>query len=131
MKWKVGDFAFTNYELVEIIEMDGDDVDDITSVSTGVIRTSGYMNNVTFPLTLRIKNISDSVAYYSKELHAIKRNLNHPDLHRELVKRWVEMCEEKDDTKVKDKMTSLQAFIDKIKEAATENVYVEGVRIFR
>lgn len=132
-KFKKGDWCFCEFELQQIMETDGDR---ITSVSDGVLMLGGRdLSDRCFPLDMSIKRISDNVAYWNKEIHQLKYNsLNHPDINRELIRRWVELCENKDDQKRLEKLSeSLSVFcksvIQKVREISTEQV--NGVSIFR
>lgn len=132
-QFKVNDWCFCEYELQQIIEIEEGR---ITSVTTGMCRLSGYdLSDMCFPLDIRIKNISDTVAYYMKKLHEVKHlNLNYPDLNRAFISRWVDLCKVKDDDKALqigyDNLSAFyQSIIDKVSQV--KNEYVEGVQLFR
>jgi hypothetical protein len=131
-KFKKGDWCFCEFELKQVIETSDNR---ITEVSSGYSRLSSRdLSDRCFPLTLRIKVISDSVNYWSRKFHETNcNNLNHPDLNRELIKRWVSICETSDDDDLTNKkIKSLEEFgksvINKVDNLRCEQV--EGVRIF-
>lgn len=133
MEYKINDWVFCEFKLQQIREMDGDRV---TSVSDSRFSLSGNsLGDRCFPLDLNIKNISDSVAWYSDKIHALNHNgLNHPDIHRELINRWVEMCHVKDDkVALKGLFDSLADFYKSIEQIVSglSNQYAGGVKIFR
>lgn len=131
-KWKVGDWCFCQFKLMQIVEMEGDVV---TSVTDGSFRlSSSSLNNVCFELNLRNKNISDTVAYYSDKVHQLKHNaLNHPDINRELIKRWVEMCLTNGERELKEMYESIGRFYQQIHSYVDTERYktIEGVSIIR
>jgi len=132
-KFKQGEWCFCEFTLKLVKETKEDR---ITSVSDGYFEHGSYdLSDRCYPLTLEIKRISDEVNYWSKKFHELKNNsLNHPDLNRELISRWVEMCEAKDDhEKLRKLFDSLSEFgtavITKVRDLGGEEV--QGVRIFR
>lgn len=132
-KFKVGDFIFCEFVLQQIKEMNGED---ITCVTDGHFQMTGNsLNDRCYPLDLRIKVISDSVKSWSKRFHDLKNNsLNYPDINRELIRIWVEMCEIKDnDTRLKELFNSLDSFGRKIEERVRDLKYeeIDGVPLFR
>ena len=131
-KFKIGDWVYSDYELCQVKEMEGEKV---YSVTTGFINTTGFnMNESIYPIALDIKVISEGVQSCSKRLHAIKLNINHPDLHRELVRRWHELIEWRDhQTKSKTLWDSLYEWVNKIERKCNDLKYdeIDGVKIFR
>lgn len=130
--FQVGDWCFCEYKLQQIMEMEGDQV---TSVSDGRFRHSGSsLNDRCFPLDLRVKNISDTVAAYMDDLHRERSvNLNYPDLNRELIRRWAALCQVKDDDEaLRAGYDSLSAFMRSVRESIQKVKYeqVEGVSLF-
>jgi DUF438 domain-containing protein len=132
-KFKTGDWCFCEFKLQQIKEMENDK---IISVSDGMFRlTSSDLSDRCFPLDITIKNISDMVAYWSAEFHKLNNNnINHPDLNRELITRWVELCENNDnDEKMKELEEKLSNFgrlvIQKVNNLSLE--HVDGVRLFK
>lgn len=132
-KFKTGDWCFCEFELQQILETEENRV---TEVSDGSFRMSG--NNLSdrcFPLDLKIKRVSDYVSYWSDRFHKLNSNsLNYPDLNRELIQRWAEMCENINDEKVVTELykrleTFGNSIVNKINELKYESV--EGVRLFR
>lgn len=98
-KFKTGDWCFCEFKLQQILETEENRV---TEVSDGSFRMSG--NNLSdrcLSLDLKIKRVSDYVSYWSDRFHKLNNNsLNYPDLNRELIQRWAEMCENINDEKV-------------------------------
>lgn len=130
-KFKKGDWVFCEFALQQIKETKGDR---ITSVTDGFFELSGQdISDRCFPLTVKNKRVSDEVEKWSKRFHALNGpGLNYPDLKRELIRRWVEMCEadEKDLQKL---YASIGEFGRKIEQRVQELKYeeIEGVNIFR
>ena len=136
IEYKVGDWCFHNFELVQILEMEEGN---ITEVSTGVIRTSSSsLNDRCFPLDLGIKNISSTTKYWYDKLHSSdNRSLNYPDIVRELERLWAGVCdiyikEGKESSRLEEANSKIAIFAKKIIEQVenTRDIYVEGVRIF-
>ncbi len=132
-KFKKGDWCFCEFKLQQIQETKEGR---ITSVTDGRFSLGSYdLSDSCFPLELRIKNLSDSVNYWHDKFHNLKHNgLNHPDLNRELISQWVEMCENIGDEEI---LKTLYTKLDEFGKAVTEQVgnlrytQIEGVRIFR
>jgi hypothetical protein len=112
VKFEKGDWCFCEFKLQQILEVDGDKV---REVSDGSFRlSSSDLSDRCYPLDLKVKRISDSVSYYRDKLHEIKSlNLNYPDLNRELIGRWCEMCNVRNDDKM------LQKKYDELAERRT------------
>lgn len=127
------DWCFFEFKLVQVREVkDGC----VQSVVDGKFQHSGLdLSDRCYPMELSIKAISDSVAFYYDELHKIKSlNLNYPDLNREYIRRWVELCDNrKDECKMKRLWESLRNFHQGIIETVnqTKQTEIEGVQIFR
>ena len=132
-KFQKGDWCFCEFKLQQIMNTEENR---ITEVSDAMFRLSGYdISDRCFPLDLTIKRCSDTAAYWSKRFHELNHNsLNHPDLNRELISRWVTMCENKDDEK---KLQELYDSLDKFGNAVIKKVNelkyeeVDGVALFR
>lgn len=131
-KFKEGEWCFCEFVLQQVQETKDNR---ITSVSDGMFSLgSNDLSDRCYPLTMRIKRISDTVKHWSNEFHKLHHNnLNHPDLNRELIRRWVEMCEESDDKKLQELYDSLSEFgnsvIRKINDLRYEQI--EGINLFR
>ena len=132
LKFQKGDWVFCEFKLQQIMETNENR---ITEVSDGMFRMGSYdISDRCFPLTLSIKIVSDAVSYWSKQFHEAEfKGLNHPDLNRALISRWVDICENIDNEKLaNEKMEELSKFgksvMDKIINLKYEEV--EGVRIF-
>lgn len=132
MEVKESDWCFCEFKLSQIkrVETNG-----IVEVSDGHFTMSGQLADRCFPLDMRVKTISDSVKYWSDEIHNLKNNaLNYPDIHQELIKYWVEMCESRnDDNRLKFLYDKLDKFGTALKQRIHDLQYeeVEGVRLFR
>jgi hypothetical protein len=130
--FKQYDWCFCEFKLQQIKEMKDNCV---TEVSDGNFsHSSSDLSDRCYPLEMKYKQISDEVAYWSKKLHELNHNsLNYPDIHRALVERWCEMCDNADDL---DKLPNLynkladfcNAIIRKVQDIRSE--YLDGVRIF-
>lgn len=133
LKIQKGEWCFWRFKLHQIIETEENR---ITSVSDGIVMSSSSdLSNMCYPLEMDVKCISDTVAYWSATFLELKNNsLNHPDLNRELVRRWAEMCDNrKDENRLKELYDSLTKFgnsvLRKVQDLSFEEV--EGVSLFR
>ena len=133
LKIQKGEWCFWEFKLHQIIETEENR---ITSVSDGVVMSSSSdLSDKCYPLEMDVKCISDTVAYWSTKFHELKNNsLNHPDLNRELIRRWAEMCDNrKDEKRLKELYDSLTKFgnsvLRKVQDLSFEEV--EGVSLFR
>ena len=133
LKFKQGEWCFCEFTLQQVIETEENR---ITGVSDGMFRLGGYdLSDRCYPLEMNVKQISDIVAYWSKEFHALKNNaLNHPDLNRELIRRWVELCDNRDNEKrlkkLYDKLSEFgNSVVRRVRDLNFEEV--EGVSLFR
>ena len=90
------DWCFCEFTLQKIIETEENR---ITGVSDGMFKLGGSdLSDRCYPLEMKVKQISDTVAYWSREFHRLKNNsLNHPELNIELIRRWVELCDNRED----------------------------------
>lgn len=131
-KFNKGEWCFCEFELSQIVK---------TQENRITERTDGFFNHSShdlsdrcFPLEMPIKRISDSVAYWSKTFHGLKFNgLNHPDLNRALISRWVEMCNASDDEEqLKILFKKLDEFGQEIQRKVSDlkHEQVAGVKIF-
>ena len=131
-KFKTGEWCFCEFTLQQIKETKEDR---ITSVTDGFFEMSGRdLSDRCFPLTLRIKVISDNVEYHSKAFHALKNNsLNHPDLNRELISRWVDMCSTTDDKELKRLYDSLSEWSNQVQRTVRDlnDISVGNINLFR
>jgi hypothetical protein len=133
MKYNIGDWVYYDFELCQIKEMEDGKV---YSVTTGVINTTGFdMADSIYPLSMELKVISEGVAHYSKRLHDIKgANLNFPDIHRELVRRWHQIIENKSNGGSGRKLwDSLSAWVSTIESECmgVRQKTIDSVKIFR
>ena len=133
LKIQKGEWCFCEFRLQQVIETEENR---ITSVSDGMFSLWGIdLSGRCYPLEMDVKCISDTVAYWSTEFHKLKNNsLNHPDLNRELIRRWAELCDNrKDENRLKKLYDSLNNFgmsvLRKVQDLSFEEV--EGVSLFR
>lgn len=134
VKFKKGDWCFCEFTLQQVEECAEDGR--IRSVTDGFFNLSGHdLTDRCFPLALDVKRISDDVDYWSKQLLNLNQvGLNHPDLNRELIRRWVEMCEKRGNTEeLKVLSQALNDFGTSVIHRVTDlrNDEVEGVSLFR
>ena len=81
-KWKIGDWAYKGYELVQVKEMDGDEV---RSVTTGfIMSSSNNFEERLFPQTMANKLVAETIEVYWDRVRNARGGctLNHPDLNR-------------------------------------------------
>lgn len=133
LKFKKEDWCFCEFKLQQIMETEEDR---ITSVSDGMFRLgSSDLSDRCYPLEMKVKQISDTVAYWSREFHNLENNsLNHPGLNRELIRRWVELCDNREDeNRLKKLYAKLSEFgnsvLQKVKGLEFEEV--DGLSLFR
>ena len=133
LKFQKGEWCFCEFRLQQVLETEENR---ITSVSDGIIRSgSSDLSDRCYPLEMDVKRISDAVAFWSTKFHELKNNsLNHPDLNRELIRRWAELCDNrKDENHLKELYDSLNTFgmsvLRKVQDLSFEEV--EGVSLFR
>lgn len=133
LKFQKGEWCFCEFKLQQVIETEENR---ITAVSDGMFSLgSSDLSDRCYPLELDVKRISDYVAFWSTEFHKLKNNsLNHPDLNRELIRRWVEMCDSREDKKrLKELYDSLSNFGNSVLRRVQDLKFeeVEGVRLLR
>lgn len=133
LKFKQGEWCFCEFVLQQVTETDENR---ITEVSDGMFNHGGYdLSYMCYPLEMKVKQISDTVAYWSKEFHALKNNaLNHPDLNRELIRRWVELCDNREnENRLKELYDKLSKFGNSVVRSVRDLNFeeVEGVSLFR
>lgn len=132
-KFKNGDWCFCEFKLHQIMNTEENR---ITEVSDSMFRLFGHdLSDRCFPLDLGIKRCSDTAAYWSREFHRLNHNgLNYPDLNRELVRRWAEMCENIHyEKRLQELYDNLNKFgNDVIKKVnGLRHEAVEGIHLFR
>lgn len=133
MTFKKNDFVFCDFELQQILDMEGKNV---TEVSDGYFRmSSNSLNDRCFEISLKNKNISEFFKETSNKLFTIKNNaLNHPDPHRYLINKWVECCNEKDMKLVNNKITEVKNWYEELSNyvnGAVDEKSIGGVKVFR
>ena len=130
--FKVGDWVFCEFKLQQIKRIEKHNVKE---VSDGHFSHSGYdLTNRCFHLDMKIKLYSDSVRYWSNQIHSTNNlNLNYPDINRYFIDLWVDLCENKDDDEiVKELYDKLEGFTRKImnKSKDLKSEMVNGVHLF-
>lgn len=132
-KFEKGTWIFCEFELQQIRETEDDR---ITSVTTGQVQMGGHdLSDRCFEINMRTKLASDHCYYWSQKFHNTEGSnaLNHPDLNRALIERWVALCEETDDKKRQVLYEKLGLFCNsvlrKVRDARDQEV--EGVSVFR
>jgi len=133
LKFKQGEWCFCEFKLQQVMETEENR---ITGVSDGMFRLcSNDLSDRCYPLELDVKQISDTVAYWSTKFHELKNNaLNHPDLNRELIRRWVELCDNrKDKNRLKELYDKLSKFGNSVLRKVQDLDFkeVEGIHLFR
>jgi hypothetical protein len=126
--WKLNDFCFWEYELVQITEIkDGR----IREVTTGYISAgSSDFSDRILPITIKTKIISEAFKEYSNRLHSMNCGLNYPDIHRYLVNKWYEACLLNNNEAIKIIYDEINKFILDLKEI-TYSKTVNGIKVFR
>jgi hypothetical protein len=126
-----GDWVYYDFELYQVKGTRDNYID----LTTGYITTSTPCTENVYPIDLSIKVISEGVEGYSKRLHQIRSiNLNYPDLHRELVRRWIEIIDHKNNKDaVKTLWNKLDEFVRKIEQRSEDLKYeeIDGVKLIR
>ena len=133
LKFKQGEWCFCEFKLQLVMETEENR---ITGVSDGMFRLgSSDLSDRCYPLELDVKRISDTIAHWSTKFHELKNNaLNHPDLNRELIRRWVELCDHrKDENRLNELYENLSNFSNSVLRKVQDLNYeeVEGVSLFR
>src|SRR5258708_784432 len=123
---KVGDWVFCEFDLVEIREVAADGR--VTMLADGMFERSVYdFRDRIFPLTRRGNRIVAHFQIASRDLHTM-HNLNFPDIHRELVARWVKAMAGSDEVAT-EVVNALREWVREIDRA--RDVVVGGVSVFR
>lgn len=124
MNFKVGDWGYHEFELVQVTEID----DNWVIVTTGRIESCGNIN--LYPLSIGSKLTSEYVSYYKEELRKVGRNLNWPDIHRKYVSMWKDIVEETDDKRREELHYDVRNFTSRCIESLND-ASVDNVKIFR
>jgi predicted HAD superfamily phosphohydrolase len=131
---KIGEWIVFEYKIVQIVDMKGDDV---TEVTDGSFRTSGRsLSDRCYPLTIANKNAADYVAHYANKVHndTYQRNINYPDLHRKATELAHEIMSipEGDEDARKKAYDEASTFYRELFNALDElnGTVVGGVRLF-
>lgn len=130
---KVGEWVYCEFELGQIVAMEGQR---ITEFSDGSFRHGSYdLVGRCFPLSVKLKLISEEYAYWNSRLHKEGANgLNYPDIHRWLVEHWVKTCAKPDNKEWrKQRYEELARFCEGILDKCQDfkHASVCGVRLGR
>lgn len=134
MKFKVGDFCYSEFDLVEIKEIEKNPTR-ITEISDGYFnRVSHNLNDDCLPISLRTKILSEKVKeYHSKISELSSPNLNFPDIHRKYVHDWKQMCLAEDAQEATEMLRKLENFTYSIIEKVNQNQLeeIDNIKIFK
>lgn len=127
--FKVGDWVISEFEIKQVMEMQGDRV---TELSDGSFR-SGGSDLQCHPLTLRNKNIADNIRHYNQKLHDAPHSigLNFPDIHRWLSDKCSEAIEAESDDGVKVILDEVASMYNQVKEHLNNPPIIKGIKLFR
>lgn len=102
--WEIGDWCFSEFELKQITDIRKyKDGNAITSVTDGMFNHSGsFLNDVCYPMDLKIKGVSDFFKSYEKKLQNIDdENIiakgEYSSVYREIVTKWCKCCDDIED----------------------------------
>ena len=131
--FNVGDWVFCEFKLQIVKEVRQGHV---SEVSDGMFAHCGWnLDDRCFPLTMRIKRISDEFEEWHSKLHREgNRNLNYPDILRWLVDKWCECCnDEQNDATIRRCFDELNAYGNELLAAcgSLNAVSVGGHKVFR
>ncbi|MGL4260998.1 MAG: hypothetical protein ACRCTX_05205 [Afipia sp.] len=131
MSFNVGDWVYHDYELCQVVRIDGERVKEVT---TGIISTSSY-ELMCFPLTIKIKRISDNWMYCERKIRDADggRRLNWPGIHRSLVQSWKKAVDVSDDGQLlQAEFDACDQFVRDVIEGinSAKKISVGGVAIF-
>jgi hypothetical protein len=126
----VGDKCYCSFVLSTV-----DTIKDgkITGIETEFYRTSGSDLRC-FPVTDKVARISNICKAKSDAFHGLCFNgLNHPDLNRELERRWIQLCESDSDERLEILLESLDLFTQHIVNTVEyiRTLNVDGINIVR
>lgn len=123
MKWKVGDWAVFDMEIVQIKQ-----IEPYIEVSTGIISTSGRLLDRLRPLTLRNKVTAESFDYYYRELKKLRGNggFNYPEISRLFCDLSLQAMDGAEDDKAP--YDEAAAFV---RDARDYKPIIQGVHLFR
>ena len=131
--WAVGDWAYKGYELVQVKEMDGTRVSDLT---TGFIRmSSNDFSDRLFRQTLSNKQIAETIEIYYNRITQARGGcmLNHPDINRKFEEfAWRAMAAEPEGQEQKEIMEEAREVQQKCSERLQDAILiqVDGVYVF-
>lgn len=132
---KANEWVYHEFTLGQVIQESGR-----FEFSDGVIRHAYDVRTRCFPLTMRIKNISEEYERWNKKLHEIPLNgLNFPDIHAWMVDHWTETCkyvesgDDKDAEYYRARYSEVREFCKQIEEACLDfgNREVMGIKLGR
>ncbi len=120
VKFNLGEWCFYEFKLHQITETINGKIVEITD-GIRFIREED-INDKCYPISMITKQISESVAYCKTDLDNIKNKLfDNKVLNKELIRAWLEMCENKDNKdKLEELYTRLHFFRHVIKTKSKE-----------
>jgi hypothetical protein len=132
--WKKGDWCFYEFTLSVIEDMSPDGR--VQGVADGYFRRGGSnLSEECLPLTKLNKVLSEEFTKLSDRLHAIKgANLNYPDLHTYLVRKWRDCCDLVHTDEQRDMLrTEVRHFVAHVEQTANglRSEVLDGVQLFR
>lgn len=132
IKFKLGDWVFSDFELCQIDDMEEDRV---TGVCTGMVSRSSR-SLTCFPITMATKRATDTVSYWWAKIQEQKgQNWNHPALHHKLESFWRALCstDSKDLVKLNEIHSEMHTFVtDVLKQMAEmKELVVHGIPLLR
>lgn len=130
-KWKTGDWCYCEHKLVQIKEMQGTN---IVSISDGFSESySSDWNDSCFPMTMKVKQISDAFEncymQLNNQLGKLGGNYNFPDFHRYSVSLWRRAITQPD----KDWIKIFEKWCDDVieKAASLKDLKIDGIPLMR
>jgi len=114
--YKVGDWVYFEFNLNQIIRMEGQYVREVSDGMTTTASGGEGMIDRCMPLELPVKRISWSFErYYDQIRDEALSDLNFPDIHDHLVDMWIDICNWRNDEKtVSEKFEAVGDFVDEV-----------------
>lgn len=121
--WKEGDWAIHDMEIVQITRIR----EDLITVTTGVIDSTGVLADRLRPLTIPNKRTAESIRDWYNYLRRIDGNdgFNYPDINRYFCRLALQAM---DGEGAADAYTKARTFVEMARCYAPE---IDGVRLFR
>ena len=126
-KFKIGDWLFHEFELKQLIKEN--------EVSDGSFSTYGSISDFCRPLSLRNNVISNIFKGEYDDLYndTKKININWPDIHNWIERKWIDACDTDSNDKLQQIYTELHEFCNNIRTSAKnlKSIQVNGIRVMR